>query len=312
MAEDTPLDWYLNSKKKIPEIQVHLSEIRGSGINDIQKGLRKLEYVESVEGDLRYTSSFLSASSIDQYSGDEQINMLGSMLGGTITNLANETARVHNMCSTEWENGEFEQKYLDRLQASTDISSASTVILTHSIEERIRSIDTSYIAVSNDSPPESSYDHGEILSKLKERLSRFGEKYLVMLESSEESLLRGESGDLIQAAHSIRECFDHVLNILAPEKIVKKQPWFLTEYSKVRGVPKISQLKYVVRNSKKHFLEEDLENLDTEMINAKSVRETCVKIAHGQMSKVDPDIVRSSIDLLRYYLLVILDLYSPD
>lgn len=312
MTEHAPLKWYPNSKEKIPEIQEHLSEIRDSGISDIQKGLRKVEYVESVESDLRYTSAFLSTSSVELYSGDEQISMFGEMLGGTITNLADETARVNRMCSIERKNGEFDLNSLTSLHASTDITSASTVILTHSIEERIRSLDTTYIPVSSASPPERLYDHEGILNKLKEKLSKLGKTYLLILESSEKSLLRGGSGDLIQAAHSMRECFEKTVNELAPEKLVKIQPWFLAEYPESRGVPRIAKLMFIVRNSKKQFLQDDLKSLEYQMNNAKCVMDVCLKIAHGHLPEGGPDMLRTNIDLLRFYLLTILDISLVD
>lgn len=308
MTKDNLPTWYKNSKEKIPEIHDSLTEINNSGISDIQRGLAKIRYVETVENDYMYLSSFFSNYSGEQHNEDEIVSSLGSILGGTIINLANETSRMRKVSSADWNNGEIDQLHVQSMQASTDISSASAVYITYSIEERIKSLDTSYEPIAKVFPPERLSNHEEILSTLKAKLLRFGKKNLTLLESSEESLLRNTLGDNIASAHSMRECFNNILNILAPEKIVKIQPWFLVEYAKARGVPRIAQLMYIARNSKKKFVKEDLQIMESEMTNAKFVMETCVKIAHGHFPEGGLDTVRSSIDLLRYYLLTILNL----
>ena len=310
MTEDKLPKWLSIAIEKIPVIKNSTAEIINSGITDIQRGLSKVRYGESVHKDLDYLSSIVLNNKVEQYSGDEQVKFLGSMLGGTITNLADEALRMKNLCSNQWNNGEFDQQSLQSTRASTDMSSGSAVYFAHSIDERIRSLDKDYESNERIFPSNRLTDREEILSSLRSILLGLGGKFLSLLESSEESLLRKNPGDYIAAAHLMRECFDDVLNKLAPNKVVENQSWFLEEYVNVRGVPRIAKLMYIVRNSKIKFVDEDLQNIESEMNNAKCAMETCIEIAHGHMSGVDFETVKSTVDLVRYYLLTILELNS--
>lgn len=104
MIEEKLPEWLSIIKENIPEIKNLTADIKNSGIADIERGLVKVRYGESVENDLGYLSSIFLNNTVEQYCEDEQVNSYGSMLGGTIINLANETSRMHIMCSTEWNN----------------------------------------------------------------------------------------------------------------------------------------------------------------------------------------------------------------
>lgn len=305
-------EWLSITIENIPVIKNSTGKIIKSGISDVERGLRKTRFGESVEDDLDFLSSIILNDKVAQYCSDEQVGLLGSMLGGTITNLADETSRMQKMYSNERNIGEFDQMSLQSTTASTDLSSGSAVYFAHSIDERIRSLDKEYESNAKIFPSNRLTDREKILSTLRTILLGLGGKYLSLLESSEENLSRKKNGDNIAAAHLMRECFDGVLNKLAPKKVVKNQSWFLPEYANVRGVPRIAQMMYIVRNSKIKFVDEDLQNIESEMNNAKCVIETCIAIAHGHMSGVDFETVKSTVDLVRYYLLTILELNSNE
>ena len=131
-----------------------------------------------------------------------------------------------------------------------------------------------------------------------------------MLEGSETALGIDTPDSQSQAAHSMRDCFQQLLEQLAPSKVVESQPWFKPTDGAPGGISRRSRLRYMLYGSGENVDDRTIQQLDELSDIAKNSLDLCIARAHDHDPSLTKEEVLLVIDQARNALLHVLKLYN--
>ena len=171
------------------------------------------------------------------------------------------------------------------------------------IERRLEAITPTYKPQLDVSQPEQTGSRQQVYNELAEILQPLDPKYLYMLKGSEEALHRSGADNLSQAAHSMRDLFQQIIEDLAPTNVVKQQPWFKPTPSAPREVSRMSRLRYILYGAGTGFDEREIGQLDEAATSAKNALDLSMARAHDHDPELTSAEVELAIDHSRFSLL---------
>ena len=195
------------------------------------------------------------------------------------------------------------------MTSHTGTTAGSALYLSAQIERRFESQVSNYTLVMNTVSPEAVGSRDETFRRLGEILRSFDPKYINMLEGSEEALQKDGPDHLSQAAHSMRDLFQQIIEDLAPSEAVKQQPWFEPTPGSPTGVSRRSRLRHILYGSGAYFDEADIRQLDEAATTAKTALDLCIARAHDHDPELRTIEVELAIDHARFALLQVLKRY---
>jgi hypothetical protein len=130
-----------------------------------------------------------------------------------------------------------------------------------------------------------------------------------MIRGSEEALARDHPDALSQAAYSMRDCFQQLIEHLAPSEAVKVQPWFQPVSGPPDGVSRRQRLRFIYRSGDS-VDERTLTSLDNLADSAVNSLDLCIARAHQHDPELTREEVRLSIDQGRHALIRVLKLHA--
>jgi hypothetical protein len=131
-----------------------------------------------------------------------------------------------------------------------------------------------------------------------------------MLEGSESALGISTPDSQSQAAHSMRDCFQQLLEQLASSRVVKSQPWFTPTEGAPGGISRRSRLRYMLYGSGENVDARTIQQLDELADIAKDSLDLCIARAHDHDPSLTKEEVILVVDQARNTLLHVLKLYN--
>lgn len=302
-------EWFEVSKEKVRLLGDSISLISQSGQEEIERGKAKVDVAASLNNDQKYLSAFFSKDINPNLLNNEQICKDGQMLAGTIDYLYQESSAYADSSSCFPANGTY-KPVINTLQYSSDISSASAVYIVKSIETKFMELDPTYLTVDSDLLPNRIRSSDDVYFLLRNELSKFGHKYVIQLEGSKAGLESKAPDSLSQAAHSMRDCFELLIKVLAPDDSVKSQPWFQPEKNAPSGVTRRSRLRYIFYKSGAGLQEGTIRKIDDQIQQAVIALNDCINLAHKHDLSVSHSLTKNAIELLRSHLLDVIKVYN--
>ena len=302
--------WVKDSQEHLGNMAPKIESIKKQGQAEIRRGHEKVEVANKFQQEADYLGRVLSQYHEPEYWNDEIITVTGTYLANSISFL---DQNIDRLASITYESGELDEaghvRFVFALP-STDTSGGTAVYLAASIENRFIAIDPAHTTVFAESEPNRLTSRDTLFQELRSALVVFGDKYVTMLEGSEAALDIGTPDSLHQAAHSMRDCFQQLIEYLAPSEVVKTQPWFTPTVGAPGGVSRRSRLKYVLYGSGENVDENIIHQLDVLSDIAKNSLDFCMARAHGHDTTLTKEDVVYAVDQARNELLNVLRLYN--
>ena len=298
--------WMSTARAHIKEAKEYLSVVQSAGQADIRRGLETVRATDKPLQQLSYLEQVLDQRASPSVWNDEIVHITGSQLSANAASVQSDAKRLAGLCG---ERNQTEQaRHMTFISAinMTATSSGSMVYLGAQMERRLQTITPSYRPVFEFTKPELFGSRQKIYDELTEILNLFDPKYLDMLKGSETALYGTTEDHLSQAAHSMRDLFQQLMEHLAPTDAVKQQPWFKPTPGAPDQVSRMSRLKYILYGSGEMLNEFDTKRLDEVADGAKTSLDLAIARAHDH----DPDLaeadVELAIDYARFSLLEVL------
>jgi hypothetical protein len=231
MTENKDLPkWVVDSQEHLESIAPKIDALKKEGQAETKRGFEKVKAATNLQIEVDYLAQVLSQEHDSNIWIDEIVTVSGDRLANRIVSLDENLDRILGYTK---EGGKIGEEYHSRLLfdvSNTSSSSGTAIYLGASIERRFQAIDPSYVTVLANQEPNRLSSRDTLFQDLKSTLEVFGKDYVTMFEGSETALEIGTPDSQSQAAHSMRDCFQQLLEKLAPSKVVESQPWFqLTE-----------------------------------------------------------------------------------
>ncbi|MFV2045170.1 MAG: hypothetical protein ACC700_18290 [Anaerolineales bacterium] len=300
--------WVKSSRDSIEKIREKAGSIRGAGQEEIRIGLEQVTVANTLEREVDYIGRIVFQDHSGEVWNDEVVMASGTQLAGTLDNLYSRAGLLANYAAASVEAQEKQHGHFARAVSSTDTSSGSAVYIGAAVESRIHVIQPEYSPLYIDSPPERLTSREQHLEELAEMLVEYDAKFGSMLEGSEAALDQELPDHLSQAAHSMRDLFQQLLEHLAPNEAVEAQPWFKPTEGAPGGVSRRSRLRYLLYGSGESVDEGVIEQLDITAHAAKQSLDLCIARAHDHDPSLTDDEVRLAIDQARFSLAKVLEL----
>jgi hypothetical protein len=311
MANDNELPkWVIMSQERLADIGSKIEVIKNEGQAEVHRGLEKVEEANKLQKEADYLGRVLSQPHDPQYWSDEIVTMSGVRLARSIESLGEDLDRMANIAQ---EGGGAANVYHARFAfalPSTDTSGGTAIYLGASIENRFLALEPSYQPVLSDLQPARITSRETLFQELKSAVKAFRKQYEAMVEGSETALHLETPDSLSQAAHSMRDCFQQLLDELAPSKVVETQPWFEATKGAPGGISRRSRLKYILYGSGENADEKTIQELDELSDFAKDALDLCMARAHDHDPTLTKAEVLLAIDQARNALLNVLKLYT--
>lgn len=308
--DETAPQWLVNSVENIDQIIPKIEMIKRSGQAEVTRGLEKEQKADELLSEMNYLHRVLTQNHNNEYLNDPTISGSGFDMNNQLVHVNDDFEGILNtVYGSEINDAEVHTRFLNTI-SSTDSSAGTAVYLGASIEERIQSISPSYTPIFSTQKPNILSSRDTILSELIELLRPFGEKYISMIEGSENSILSDDPDSSSQAAHSMRDCFEEILKELAPSKVVRSQPWFEPTPGAPSNVSRRSRLRYMLYGSGENIDESDIKRYDDIAAAAKNSLDSCIKLAHDHDLSLTREETCLAIDQSRRSLLIILKLFN--
>lgn len=241
--------WVKTSREHLEHISPKIESIKKEGQAEAKRGLEKVKAAGELQQEAEYLERVLSQPHDSQYWTDEIVTLSGIRLANRIELFDQD---VDGLLGITREGGEADKEHHVRFvyaMPSTDSSAGTAVYLGASIEARFVAIDPVYRPVLEDFEPQRLTSRDNLFQELRSALDVFGKEYVAMLDGSEKSLELSTPDSLSQAAHSMRDCFQQLLEQLGPTEAVKAQPWFKFTEGAPGGVSRRSRLRYLLYGS---------------------------------------------------------------
>lgn len=308
--QDQIPQWVLRAREDIQHVKHDVHAIRIAGQADIQRGLETVKAADKRLQEISYLEQVLNQGIPASSWQDEIVHATGMQLGGSIAFIRNDTHRLVGLYGEANRQEQATHTYLSGVTNSTGITSGSIVYMGAQIERRLQVVAPTYTPVLETSLPEQIGTRQQTYQELAEILNRYEPKYIHMLKGSETALRSTAMDNLSQAAHSMRDLFQQIIENLAPANAVKQQPWFKPTSNAPGGVSRMSRLRYILYGSGEMLDEREIERLNDAAERAKDSLDLAMARAHDH----DPDLTEAEVELAidhaRFSLLQVLKRYS--
>lgn len=307
--QDQTPQWVFTAREDIEKAEQGLSDIQSSGRADIVRGLETEKAAQKLHQELSQFRQVLDQRISPSAWNDEIIDIAGRQLSASLGLIRND---IQLLASQYGELDQQEQgmhMYLNDAVNVTAITSGSAGYMIAQIERRFQTIAPQYGSIFEVTSPEQIGSHQKTYNELEETLNRIDPKYLPMLIGSEAALHSSAVDHLSQAAHSMRDLFQKMIEDLAPTDDVKRQPWFAPTDGAPGKVSRMSRLRYILYGSGEMLDKHEIGRLDQVAEEAKTSLDLAMARAHDH----DPDLterdVELAIDHARFWLLEVLKRY---
>lgn len=294
--------WIITSRDSVERIRSNLGVVRKAGQEEIRRGQDKVNVTNEIEREVDYVGRIVFADLSDEVWNDEIVTVSGTHLAGTLEILDSRTSFLAANASSAAKDQEEQHGNFMRLVPSTDSSSGTALYVGASVESRIHVIMPEYHPRYLETPPERIASRDQQYEELLKLLTKYDPKFANMLEGSEAALNVSSPDHLSQAAHSMRDLFQQLIEELAPSKVVEAQPWFETTTGAPGGISRRSRLRYLLYGSGELVDEGVIEQLDVAADAAKQSLDLCIARAHDHDPSLSSDEVRLAIDQGRFSL----------
>lgn len=285
--QDQIPQWVLRAREDIQQVKQDVHAIRVAGQADIRRGLETVKAADKRLQELSYLEQVLNQGISASGWQDEVVHATGMQLGGSIAFIRNDTHRLAGLYGEANQQEQATHTYLSGVTNSTGITSGSIVYMGAQIERRLQVVAPAYTPVLETALPEQIGTRQQTYHELAEILNRFEPKYVYMLKGSETALRSTAVDNLSQAAHSMRDLFQQIVEDLAPADAVRQQPWFKPTPNAPGGVSRMSRLRYILYGSGEMLDEREIERLDDAAERAKDSLDLAMARAHDH----DPDLL---------------------
>jgi len=302
--------WVQTSRELVGKIREKADSIRESGQEEIRMGLEQVTVANNLEREADYIGRIVYQDHSEGVWNDEVVTASGILLAGTLQYLDSQAGFLANSAEASVRAQAEKHEFFLRSVSSTDSSAGSAVYMGAAVESRIRVIQPEYRPLYVDSPPERLTSREQQFKELAEMLEEYDAKFRNMLEGSEAALKLDSPDHLSQAAHSMRDLFQQLLERLAPNEAVIVQPWFESTAGAPGGVSRRSRLRYLLYGAGESIDECIIEQLDITAHAAKESLDLCIARAHDHDPNLTDEEVRLAIDQARFSLTKVLDLHS--
>jgi hypothetical protein len=302
--------WVINSQRHLDSINSKILATKKAGQLEAKRGLEKLKKANKLQQEADYLSRVLSQQHPSTCWEDPVISGSAIMLENRIALFDNDMDRIQSIACASNETDEALHKQFLGSVESSDSSAGTAIYLTASIERRLQKIEPFYQPTLDANKPERLTSRLTTLEELKSNLISFDSKYIAMVDGSEITLSAESPDCLSQAAHSIRDCFQQIIEDLAPSSVVNLQPWFTSTNGAPGGVSRRSRLMYILYGSGENIDEREIQRFDELAEIAKSSLDHVIDRAHYHDISLTKEEVQLAIDQARDSLLQILRLYN--
>ena len=311
MTNDESINqWIDESLEYIDQAVPTIESIKRSGLSEAKRGLEKVNKAEQLLIYMNYVRRILSAHQKTNVWSDPIITASLVDLSHQLLNFNNDLNDIaFGISNSDSYGREYHSRFIGT-DGSTDSTGGTIAYLGANIELRIKSNDPYYEPVILDEEPDILPSRTDVLADLVSLLKPYNEKYIAMVEGSEESLFSGETDSLSQAAHSMRDCFEQLIRELAPTNVVKNQPWFEPTPEAPGDVSRRSRLRYILYGSGVSYDQPIVDRFDDLADIAKKSLDICIGTAHSHELMLSQESAQLAIDQARYNLFTILKLYN--
>ena len=302
--------WVKDSKEHLESIVPKVEAIKKEGQAEIKRGLEKVGEANDLLSEANYLAQVLNQPHDPQYWNDEIVTISGSWMEKRIEALDKGLDEILGLAKEEGNlSAGYHQQFMNALP-STDSNAGTAIYLGAGIERRFTVIEPTYSAILFDFEPKRITSRDTLFQDLKNILEPFGKQYVAMLDGSESALLTNTPDSQSQAAHSMRDCFQQLLEQLAPSKVVETQPWFQTTAGAPGGISRRSRLRYMLYGSGENIDDKTIQQLDEVTEVAKNSLDLCIARAHEHDPGLTKEEVQLVVDQGRTALLNVLKQYN--
>lgn len=302
--------WVISTRNDITKAKDHWEAIRAAGQAEIKRGLEVTKIANQRLQELSYLEQTFCQKLPPHVWNDKIISSTGTHLAGTISSYEQSGNRIATTYSGAAQYQQFQHQQFLNSANNIILTSGSVVYMSAEIERRIEAINQGYRLVFEAMKPEQISSRQAILDELRQYLNAYDPKYVHMLAGSEEALHSQGVDHLSQAAHSMRDMFQQLIEQIAPSEAVKSQPWFVSTPGAPGGVSRMSRLRYMLYGTGIDLDEDELRRLDEAAEQAKIALDVSIARAHDHDPQLTKDEVELAIDHARFSLLEILKRYS--
>ena len=301
--------WVQNTRADVTDIKLLLEKQKKKDQAEAKRGLEKVKKTDELIIEADYISQVVNQDHDSGFWEDEIVSASGIRLEFGIRSLKEDLIDAQKEGESLYNLVEdYHAKYYG-VVTSTDGSSGSAVFLSASIEKRNSIIEPAYHPININTNIKLLTSRDSIYKDLLKVISEFDEKYKLMIEGSETTLNYDSPDNLAQAAHSMRDCFQSIIEELAPTKVVKTQSWFTSTEGAPSGVSRRSRLRFIFYGSGENVDEKLITRLNNQADIAKDSLDLIIGRAHDHDPSLDKDEVVIAIDQARFSLLNVLKAY---
>lgn len=302
--------WLRSARSDVEKTKRHWESILSEGDADISRGLEIGKVARQQLRGLNYLEQTLSQNVRPNMWNDEVVGATGPHLAGTLSTYEQTGNRMAHLYEVFGQRKQEEHEYFLNVVSNTAFSAGSAIYMGAEIERRFEVTIPDYKPVLETVKPDQLGSRQQILDELRVLLRPFDPKYLHMLEGSEAALQMESQDHLSQAAHSMRDLFQQLIEDLAPADAVKQQPWFEPTPGAPGGVSRMSRLRYISYGSGETFDEDEIKQLDEAAEGAKIALDLSIARAHDHDPQLKKPQVELAIDHARFSLLEVLKRYK--
>jgi hypothetical protein len=303
-------EWVIASQDRLEKLTPKIQKIKQEGQDEARRGLEKVEIANEIEVEIDYLGRVLTQPHEPELWNDEIVAVSGVRLADRIEALDGE---VDQLLGISVEGAKLEKDAHLRFVFShgdTGTTAGTALYLGAGIERRLLALEPAYTPVMGNHYPPRLGMRDELLRELKDLVTELGAEFVQMLDGSEAALSSSTADALSQAAHSMRDCFQQILERLAPSKVVEAQPWFKATEGAPGGISRRARIRYVLYGSGEGSDEDVIQKLDQLADIAKDTLDICIARAHEHDPSLTVDEVRLAIDQGRHALRRVLILYK--
>jgi Predicted pPIWI-associating nuclease len=302
-------EWEKASREDIEEARKNWEGIRSKGETYISRGLIITDVAKRHLGEIGYANRLLNTDFPKFVLTDSVVSATGASFLEAANSLADSSKEAFGLLDSIDRESEPIFTRFRFLADSTSVTSGSIVYLGAEIEKRIETLNPSFRPVYQTAKPDLMSSRRQILDNLRDFIRNYNQKYLNMLDGSEDALMRQGIDNLSQAAHSMRDLFQQIIEHLAPAEAVRMQPWFIPTPEAPEGVSRRSRIKYLLHGSGESYDDDTIGRLDQDAGHAKTALDLAISRAHSHDPSLTVEEVTLSIDHARYWLLEIVKRY---
>ncbi|MBU1682680.1 hypothetical protein KJ742_01920 [Patescibacteria group bacterium] len=302
--------WVKNIETNLENIDYKILIVKKKGQAEAKRGLEKVAQANKLEVDSNYIRSVLNQPHESENWNDEIVSASGIRLENRIKELDSDLDNIIAEGNQVEKNDKDYHSYYFGVVPSTDTTAGTAVFLSANIEKRFTQLEPSYLPTQSNPKPEVLSNRETLFIELGKNICRYGNEFVSMLDGSEKTINIDSSDTFAQAAHSMRDCFQKLIEQLAPTSVVSIQPWFEKTDGAPTGVSRRSRLRYMLYGSGENFDEKAITRLDEQSDIAKDSLDLIIARAHDHDLSLSKDEVILAIDQARFSLLNILKLYD--